>query len=46
MSKQIEDLMSFMETIEYKEFVPFAYYDKHLDCIRVQIKDCSVIEKE
>lgn len=22
-------------------FVPFAYYDKHLDCIRVQIEDCS-----
>lgn len=25
-------------------FVPFAYYDKHLDCIRVQIKDCSFSE--
>ncbi|MGI9229460.1 MAG: hypothetical protein ACR2P9_06340 [Gammaproteobacteria bacterium] len=24
---------------------PFAYYDKHLDCIRVRVQDCSVIEK-
>jgi hypothetical protein len=27
------------------EFKPFAYYDKHLDCIRVRIRDCSVIEE-
>lgn len=27
------------------EFRPFAYYDKHLDCIRVQIRDCSVLEQ-
>ena len=27
------------------EFKPFAYYDKHLDCIRVQIRDCSVTEE-
>lgn len=26
-------------------FRPFAYYDKHLDAIRVQIKDCSVWEE-
>ena len=26
------------------EFRPFAYWDKHLDCIRVQIRDCSVTE--
>jgi len=25
-------------------FQPCAYYDKHLDCIRVQIKDCSFTE--
>jgi hypothetical protein len=25
-------------------FHPCAYYDKHLDCIRVQIKDCSFTE--
>ena len=27
------------------EFKPFAYYDNHLDCIRVQIRDCSVLEE-
>ena len=26
-------------------FQPFAYYDKHLDCIRVQTHDCSITEK-
>jgi len=25
-------------------FRPIAYYDKHLDCVRVQILDCSVTE--
>jgi hypothetical protein len=25
-------------------FAPIAYYDKHLDCIRVEIRDCSVTE--
>lgn len=27
------------------EFRPFAYYDKHLDCIRVQVVDCSFKEE-
>ena len=27
-----------------KVFSPCAYFDKHLDCIRVQIKDCSFTE--
>lgn len=27
------------------EFKPIAYYDKHLDCIRVQLKDCSALEE-
>jgi len=26
------------------DFRPFAYYDKHLDCIRVQTMDCSFKE--
>jgi hypothetical protein len=25
-------------------FQPCAYYDKHLDCIRVQLRDCSFTE--
>jgi hypothetical protein len=28
-----------------RDFAPFAYWDKHLDCIRVQIRDCSVTEE-
>ena len=27
-----------------KPFRPMAYYDKHLDCIRVEIRDCSITE--
>lgn len=27
-----------------EDFRPLAYYHKHLDCIRVQIKDCSFRE--
>ena len=27
-----------------KDFSPVAYYDKHMDCIRVELRDCSVTE--
>lgn len=27
-----------------EEFSPSAYFDKHMDCIRVQTKDASVLE--
>ena len=27
-----------------KVFRPCAYYDKHLDCIHVQVRDCSFTE--
>jgi len=26
------------------DFKPIAYYDKHMDCIRVELRDCSVTE--
>jgi len=39
-----ETFKSFMGNMP-EEFIPIAYYDKHLDCIRVQIKDCSFTEK-
>ncbi len=26
------------------QFQPYAYYDKHMDCIRVKILNCSVTE--
>ena len=37
-------LTDFIEDNSINEFRPLAYYDKHLDCIRVQIKDCSFVE--
>lgn len=37
-------LTSFLEAHPLKSFSPLAYYDKHLDCIRVEIRDCSVTE--
>lgn len=42
---------SALETLEgfigayAQEFQPFAYWDKHLDCIRVQTMDCSVVKR-
>ena len=42
--KDVIDLQSFMDE-NLKPFSPFAYYDKHLDCIRVQILDCSITEE-
>lgn len=40
-----KDIINFIRQHGAKEFRPFAFYDKHLDCIRVRIKDCSVIEE-
>lgn len=37
---QLETLLSGMP-----RFQPIAYYDKHLDVIRVQIQDCSIWEE-
>ena len=38
-------LRDFIAESSSVEFRPFAYYDKHLDCIRVQTRDCSVVEQ-
>lgn len=35
----------FLKEYPIQAFRPLAYYDKHLDCIRVQIKDCSFTEE-
>lgn len=45
MQQHLEDSISFIKEFGADEFKPFACYDKHLDCIRVRIKDCSVIEE-
>ena len=28
-----------------KPFEPVAYYDKHMDCIRIELRDCSFTEE-
>ena len=40
----LKGLSQFVKDNVDGEFQPLAYYDKHLDCIRVQIKDCSFTE--
>ncbi len=45
MQEHLENSVSFIKYIGADEFKPFAYYDKHLDCIRVRIQDCSVVEE-
>jgi len=37
-------LNKFLEEYPLAEFKPIAYYDKHLDCIRVIVRDCSITE--
>jgi len=40
----MEALKQFCGAYPMNPFHPLAYYDKHLDCIRIQIKDCSFTE--
>jgi hypothetical protein len=40
----LEALRQFSEICPIASFRPLAYYDKHLDCIRIQVKDCSFTE--
>ena len=39
-----EALKQFCGAYPIQPFRPLAYYDKHLDCIRIQVKDCSFTE--
>jgi hypothetical protein len=39
----LEEFVKFFS--EKGEFRPIAYYDKHMDCIRVQLFDCSFTEE-
>lgn len=42
----VDSAAAFIKSFDDKsEFRPFAYYDKHLDCIRVQLLDCSFKEE-
>ena len=38
-------LRQFVGAYPITPFRPLAYYDKHLDCIRIQVKDCSFTEE-
>ena len=44
-TRALADAAEFIKSNGTSSFSPFAYYDKDLDCIRVRIKDCSMIEK-
>jgi len=37
-------LAGFLSKFPLQVFRPVAYYDKHMDCIRVVLRDCSVLE--
>src|SRR5258708_3658449 len=28
-----------------RDFKPVAYYDKHMDCMRIELRDCSMTEE-
>lgn len=43
-NKEYESLSVLMQSSLEERFRPVAYFDKHLDCIRVQLKDCSFTE--
>ena len=44
MKTEWNSLQGFMAD-NFTPFQPYAIYDKHMDCIRVKILDCSVTEK-
>jgi len=44
LSSSENTLGSFLQSHPVESFRPLAYYDKQLDCIRVEIRDCSVTE--
>lgn len=46
LGKEFSPEMSLSDVLQgLPEFRPFAYYDKHLDAIRVQTADCSICEE-
>lgn len=45
-TEQLEELKALISSVNSSDkFKPFACYDKHLDCIRVQLIDCSFTEE-
>ena len=42
--KQAFSMSAFFKEYQMQAFEPLAYYDKHMDCIRVIVRDCSITE--
>ena len=45
LTESLTDVSSLIKEYGENSFQPFASYDKHLDCIRVYTRDCSVFEE-
>jgi hypothetical protein len=45
MENDAANLESVLGTKALKPFRPLAYYDRHMDCIRIELRDCSITEK-
>ena len=40
-----QDISKVLGVAALRPFSPLAYYDKHMDCIRVELRDCSMTER-
>ena len=45
MDAGLDTAANFISQYGITEFEPFAIFDKHLDCIRVRTRDCSILEE-
>jgi hypothetical protein len=47
MTEQVPETITLTELIGEKpqQFRPIAFYDKHMDCIRIELRDCSMTER-
>ena len=39
------ELLKAISNAANRPFSPLAYYDKHMDCIRIELRDCSAFER-
>lgn len=40
-----QDISKVLGVAALRPFSPLAYYDKHMDCIRIELRDCSLTER-
>lgn len=45
MTQICNELATLLSESAKRPFVPFAYYDRHMDCIRIELRDCSTYER-